>query len=458
MAGAPEPRRMILNAFSMNCVSHIQQGMWTRKDTRQVEFGSLDPWIELAKVAEKGCFDTIFLADVIGLYDNYKGSANTSFREAMQVPVNDPMLLIPAMASVTEHLGFAFTSSVLQAHPFTFARQLSTLDHLTKGRVAWNVVTSYLPNAGTNLGFEGLPTHEERYGRAEEYLEVVYKLLEGSWADDAVIDDRERRVYVDPDRVRPINHHGSYYDVAGPHLSAPSIQRTPVLFQAGMSERGRDFAAQHAECVFVVGPSRSGSSIAADLHTRAQAYGRAASDLKLIGGVAPIVGGTEAEAMAKRDEYENDLSIEAGLAHISGNIGADLGDIDPDHVREARPRHRQITTVFGGEHIVDVLIVPLAGAETDEIVESEIDGVGKDIGQLLILVRNQVDAGFQHVQRIGIDNRRGTVPVIAHPHHRTQIRVRGGAIARVGHVGTLRGIAASRAVELDVRISVVASA
>ncbi len=314
----------------MNCVSHIQQGMWTREDTRQVEFGSLDPWIELAKVAEKGCFDTIFLADVIGLYDNYKGTANTSFREAMQVPVNDPMLLIPAMASVTEHLGFAFTSSVLQAHPFTFARQLSTLDHLSKGRVAWNVVTSYLPNAGTNLGFGGLPTHEERYGRAEEYLEVIYKLLEGSWADDAVIDDRERRVYVDPDRVRPIDHHGPYYDVAGPHLSAPSLQRTPVLFQAGMSERGRDFAAQHAECVFVVGSSRSGRSIAADLHKRAQSYGRAPTDLRLIGGVAPIVGGTEAEAMAKRDEYERDLSIEAGLAHISGNIGADLGDIDPD--------------------------------------------------------------------------------------------------------------------------------
>lgn len=330
MAGASKPRRMILNAFSMNCVNHIQQGMWTREDTRQVEFGSLDPWIELAKVAEKGCFDTIFLADVIGLYDNYKGTANTSFREAMQVPVNDPMLLIPVMASVTEHLGFAFTSSVLQAHPFTFARQLSTLDHLSKGRVAWNVVTSYLPNAGTNLGFGGLPTHEERYGRAEEYLEVIYKLLEGSWADDAVIDDRERRVYVDPDRVRPIDHHGPYYDVAGPHLSAPSLQRTPVLFQAGMSERGRDFAAQHAECVFVVGSSRSGRSIAEDLHTRAQSYGRATTDLKLIGGVAPIVGGTEAEAMAKRDEYERDLSIEAGLAHISGNIGADLGDIDPN--------------------------------------------------------------------------------------------------------------------------------
>ena len=242
MTAASPPRRMMLNAFTMNCVSHIQQGMWTRGDTRQTEFNSLEPWLELARIAEKGCLDTIFLADVIGLYDNYKGGANTSFQEAMQVPVNDPMLLIPAMASVTEHLGFAFTSSVLQAHPFTFARQLSTLDHLTEGRVAWNVVTSYLPNAGSNLGFDGLPSHEERYSRAEEYLEVIYKLLEGSWADDAVVNDSERRVYVEPDRVREINHHGHYFQVAGPHLSSPSVQRTPVIFQAGMSERGRTFA------------------------------------------------------------------------------------------------------------------------------------------------------------------------------------------------------------------------
>jgi FMN-dependent oxidoreductase (nitrilotriacetate monooxygenase family) len=326
---------MILNAFTMNCVSHIQQGMWTREDTRQTEFNSLEPWIELAQIAERGCFDTIFLADVMGLYDNYKGGSETSFREAMQVPVNDPMLLIPAMASVTKHLGFAFTSSVLQAHPFTFARQLSTLDHLTNGRVAWNVVTSYLPNAGHNLGFDGLPPHEERYEIAEEYLEVIYKLLEGSWADNAVVNDHKRRIYVDPGRVRKINHHGAYFDVAGPHLSAPSAQRTPVLFQAGMSERGRDFATRHAECVFVVGSSRSGQAIEADLEKRLRLNGRSRADIKLIGGVAPIVGGTEAEANAKRKEYEQTLSLEAGLAHISGNIGADLGDIDPDQPLES---------------------------------------------------------------------------------------------------------------------------
>ena len=264
----------------MNCVSHIQQGMWTREDTRQTEFNSLEPWIELAQIAERGCFDTIFLADVMGLYDNYKGGSETSFREAMQVPVNDPMLLIPAMASVTKHLGFAFTSSVLQAHPFTFARQLSTLEHLTNGRIAWNVVTSYLPNAGHNLGFDGLPPHEERYEIAEEYLEVIYKLLEGSWADNAVVNDRKRRIYVDPGRVRKIHHHGAYFDVAGPHLSAPSTQRTPVLFQAGMSERGREFATRHAECVFVVGSSRSGEAIEADLEKRLRLNGRSRAGIK----------------------------------------------------------------------------------------------------------------------------------------------------------------------------------
>ena len=146
-SGVAAPRRMLLNAFHMNCVSHIQQGLWVRDDTRQLDYTQFEPWVELAQILEKGCFDALFLADVMGLYDTYRGSAATSIIEAMQVPVNDPALLIPAMAYVTEHLGFAFTSSVLQTPPFTFARQLSTLDHLTRGRVAWNIVTSYLPNA-----------------------------------------------------------------------------------------------------------------------------------------------------------------------------------------------------------------------------------------------------------------------------------------------------------------------
>ena len=227
-------RRMLLNAFSMNCVSHIQQGLWVRDDTRQLEYTQLDPWIELAQILEKGCFDALFLADVVGVYDTYHGGPETSITEGMQIPANDPALLIPAMAHATENLGFAFTSSVLQVHPFAFARQVSTLDHLSQGRAAWNVVTTYLQNAGANFGLGRLPSHDERYDLADEYLDVAYKLWEGSWEDDAVLRDTERGIYADPTKVHPINHVGKHYEVAGPHLSEPLAPAYAVAFSGGL--------------------------------------------------------------------------------------------------------------------------------------------------------------------------------------------------------------------------------
>jgi len=321
----------------MNCVSHIQQGLWVRDDTRQLEYNRLDPWLELAQILERGCFDALFLADVVGLYDAYRGGPETSIREGMQVPVNDPSLLIPAMATVTENLGFAFTSSVLQSPPFTFARQISTLDHLTRGRIAWNIVTSYLPNAGASLGYGGLPDHDDRYARADEYLEVTYKLWEGSWEEDAVLRDRERGIYADPQKIHPINHAGTYFECAGPHLSEPSPQRTPLLFQAGSSTRGRAFAAKHAECVFIVTSRRNlrgASSIVDDIRKQAAGHSRNPDDIRFFQGLSPVVGGTEAEAKQKEAEYLEQLSTEASLAHLSGSLGVDLGSIDPDRPLE----------------------------------------------------------------------------------------------------------------------------
>ncbi|MEM7250651.1 MAG: LLM class flavin-dependent oxidoreductase [Pseudomonadota bacterium] len=327
------PRRMLLNAFSMNCVSHIHHGMWTRDDTTQRNYHALEPWLELATLLERGRFDALFLADVVGLYDTYRAGADTSIREAMQVPVNDPAMLIPAMATVTKHLGFAFTSSVLQSHPFTFARQVSTLDHLTRGRVGWNIVTSYLNNAATNLGYDRLPSHDERYAQADEYLEVTYKLWEASWDDDAVVNDPVRRVYADPAKIRRIDHQGPHYRVTGPHLSEPSPQRTPLLFQAGSSDRGRDFAARHAECIFLM-TTRSAlkgeRSVVADIRRRAAALGRRANDLRFFQGLSPVVGATETEARQKADDYLACLSTEGALAHISGSVGVDLSAVDPD--------------------------------------------------------------------------------------------------------------------------------
>ena len=330
-------RRMLMNAFSMNCVSHLQQGLWVRDDTAQLEYTQLEPWVELAQTLERGCFDALFLADVAGVYDTYLGGPETSITEGMQIPVNDPASLVPAMAHATENLGFAFTSSVLQAHPFTFARQMSTLDHLTRGRVGWNIVTSYLPNAGENFGLGGLPSHDERYDLADEYLDVAYKLWEGSWEDNAVLRDTERGIYADPAKVHRINHVGKHFKVAGPHLSEPSPQRTPLLFQAGSSTRGRSFAAKHAECVFIVEPRKSlrgAASVISDIRTQAIRLGRHPDDIRFFQGLSPVVGGTEAEAKAKEAEYLEQFSSEGALAHLSGSVGVDLGAIDLDRPLE----------------------------------------------------------------------------------------------------------------------------
>jgi FMN-dependent oxidoreductase (nitrilotriacetate monooxygenase family) len=323
------PDRLRLNAFTMNCVSHIHHGQWTRPDTRQREYATLDPWLELAQLLERGRFDALFLADVIGTYDSYRGSRDPAVIEGLQIPVNDPALLIPAMATVTTDLGFAFTHSVLQEHPFAFARKIGTLDHLTGGRVAWNVVTSYLETAGRNLGYGGLPAHDERYERADEYLEVLYKLLEGSWEEDAVLADLERGVYADPAKVHDIDHVGRFYDVVGPQLTEPSRQRTPVLFQAGASARGRAFAARHAEAVFIIGRNQQGAAAQiADVRAQAAAVGRDPGDVLFYQGLSVIVGGTEEEARRKEAEIDAHASEEGYAAHMAGNLGLDLSTID----------------------------------------------------------------------------------------------------------------------------------
>jgi FMN-dependent oxidoreductase (nitrilotriacetate monooxygenase family) len=324
--------RLRFNAFSMNCVSHIHHGQWTRPDSRSVDYTDLDAWIELAQLLEQGKFDALFLADVVGTYAAYGGNRDAAVEEGLQTPVNDPSLLIPAMAAATENLGFAFTQSVLQEQPFNFARRLSTLDHLTKGRVGWNIVTSYLPDAARNLGFGGLPTHEDRYRRAEEYLQVIYKLLEGSWEDDAVIRDVENGVYADPAKVHDIDHRGEFYpDVPGPHLAEPSPQRTPVLFQAGTSEWGRDFAARNAEAIFIISrtPASARETIE-DIRGRAEAVGRDPEDIVFFQGMSFVVGGTEAEAQEKAAEYDQGASLRGYAAHIGGAMGVDFADIDLD--------------------------------------------------------------------------------------------------------------------------------
>jgi long-chain alkane monooxygenase len=324
-------KRIYFNAFHMNCVVHQSPGLWVRSDDRMENYTDLETWVELAKLLERGRFDALFLADVVGVYDVYRGNRVAALTQAAQTPVNDPALLIPAMAYATKHLGFAFTSSIQQSHPFIFARTISTLDHLTRGRIAWNIVTSYLDSGARSLGQPELLPHDERYDMAEDYVELCYKLWEGSWQDDAVIKDRELGIYADPAKVRDIHHDGKYFSSHGCHLSEPSPQRTPVLYQAGGSPRGREFAARHAECVFVSGlnPAKIGESIRG---TREQArrIGRDPSDILFFLYAKVITADSEAAVQRKYNDYLENVSYEGALALLSGWAGIDFSKYDPD--------------------------------------------------------------------------------------------------------------------------------
>ena len=319
------------NAFQMNTVGHQSPGLWTHPRDRSHRYTDPDHWVELAQLLERGRFDGVFLADVLGVYDVYQGAADAALRHGVQVPLNDPLALVPLMAQATEHLGFGVTCALTYEHPYPFARRMSTLDHLTRGRIGWNIVTGYLDSAARNLGLPQQAAHDERYDLADEYLDVVYKLWEHSWQDDAVVRDKVRGVFTDPSRVHPIRHRGQHYQVPGIHLCEPSPQRTPVLYQAGTSPRGKAFAARHAECVFVSGPSIAVVRKYVDgIRAALVAQGRPADDVLIYAQALVITGDSEAAAQAKHAEYRRHIDLEASLALLSGWTGVDFSRFAPD--------------------------------------------------------------------------------------------------------------------------------
>lgn len=331
-------KKVLLNAFNMNCVGHIHHGMWTHPQDRSTEFTSLKYWLDLARTLERGLFDGLFIADILGVYDVYQQGIGLTAKESIQLPVNDPLMLVSAMASVTEHLGFGLTANLSYEAPYPFARRFSTLDHLTEGRVGWNIVTGYLDSAARAMGQTELLGHDRRYDQADEFLDVSYKLWEGSWEDDAVTADRERRRYADPHKIHAIDHQGEFYQVQGYHLSSPSPQRTPLLFQAGSSARGIQFAARHAECTFVSGSTPQATRAHVDrLRQAAMEAGRHPDDLKVFMGVSVIVAPTEREAREKEQEYLRYASPEAGVAHFSSSTGIDISQFELDQPIQAGP-------------------------------------------------------------------------------------------------------------------------
>lgn len=324
-------KQILLNAFNMNCVGHINHGLWTHPRDTSSQYKTLEYWTELARLLERGLFDGLFIADIVGVYDIYQDSVDVTLKESIQLPVNDPLLLVSAMAAVTRHLGFGLTANLTYEAPYLFARRLSTLDHLTRGRVGWNIVTGYLDSAAKAMGLTQQVEHDRRYDQADEYLEVLYKLWEGSWEDDAVVEDRERRIYAHPEKVHKVQHEGEFYRVQGYHLCEPSPQRTPLLFQAGSSARGLQFAGQHAECVFISGQNKQATRAQVDkVRDAARAAGRDPQAVKVFMGITVIVAATEPQAWAKHDEYLSYASAEAGVAHFAASTAIDFARYELD--------------------------------------------------------------------------------------------------------------------------------
>ncbi|KAF2756383.1 xenobiotic compound monooxygenase [Pseudovirgaria hyperparasitica] len=336
-ANSTAKKPLILNAFVEMCSGHQSPGLWRHPEDESWKFNDVDHWVSLAKLLEAGSFHGIFVADVLGGYDVYNGNLDAAKRSGAQWPVNEPLSVVSAMAAATKSIGFGVTVSTTYEQPYHLARRLSTIDHLSKGRLGWNIVTSYLDSAARNMLNSSQPAHDERYAQAEEFIQVIYKLLESSWRDDAVQLNRKTGIYTSPELVREIKHKGKYFTVPGPHICQPSPQRTPLILQAGTSKAGKEFAAQHAEAIFVspFAPNVVASNIT-EIRTMAkEKYGRSEDSIKFLALVTIIVGETEEEAKAKLAEYRTYASLEGALALFCGWTGINLGDYgDEEELRQ----------------------------------------------------------------------------------------------------------------------------
>jgi long-chain alkane monooxygenase len=311
-----------VNAFVSTSPVHQSPGLWRHPRDTSLGFTDLDHWTDLAQVLEAALIDAVFIADSIGVNDVHGGSVDAAIRYGAQVPKLDPFMVIPAMALVTDHLGFGITGNVSYEPPYLFARRLTTLDHLTDGRAGWNIVTGHYESGAKAMGHNGIVEHDRRYDIADEFMSLMYALWETSWEDGAVVADG---IYAQPEKVHRIKRAGEYFQLDAIHLAEPSPQRTPVLFQAGTSPRGRAFAATHAECVFLSGPTpQTIAPRIADIRRLAALGGRDPAEVLIFAMATVVVGATEEEAQAKLAEYRRYISTEAAVVIFSGWTGIDF--------------------------------------------------------------------------------------------------------------------------------------
>lgn len=322
---------LLANAFYCGAPGQSWAGLWAHPQSTATEYNTLAYWTELAKTCERGLLDGIFLADGLGISDVYEGKPDAMLRAGSFVPLLDPMLLLPAMAMVTEHLSFGVTGNTTYENPYLLARRLSTLDHLTQGRLAWNVVSGVLDAAARGVGAKAQMGHDERYLVADEFVDLAYKLWEGSWEEQSAVRDKARRMFVDPAKVHAVHHEGKYFNCDAVHMTEPSTQRTPIMFSAGASTAGLEFVGKHAECAFIAyGSPDFARKQVRQIRESAVQHGRAPDDVKVFVPATIIVAPTDAQAQELQREYEALTDGPGNLATRSQLIGIDLSKHDLD--------------------------------------------------------------------------------------------------------------------------------
>ena len=326
-----EKKKFHLAQFLIHGPTYHSLAMWRhpRTDWSDDSWRRPELYQHIAQVCERGLFDTVFFADLNYISDSYTGSLEPALRYATQAPEHDPIPLLAMIAAVTKHIGLGATFSVSYQHPYYAARLWATLDHLTGGRAAWNVVTSLNQNQAANYGQASLEPPELRYEKAHEFIEVCQQLW-NSWDEDAVVMDRKNAVFTDASKVRRIEYEGRHYSSRGPLNVVRSPQNGPALIQAGTSPRGIDLAAKYADAVFAINPRiEEAAGYYSKLKGRVSDMGRDPDHCAVLFGAQPIIGSSEAEALEKQEEHNSLVPLEGGMAILSGHLNFDLSKLSP---------------------------------------------------------------------------------------------------------------------------------
>lgn len=325
MTTQSKKRQAHLLGFVQHGLINHASSMWAHpRDKVGMNWFEPEYWRDLGRLMERGLFDAMFIADELAPYNTYGDTSDAVVKFAGQCPVHDPLSVVPIVGSFTKNLGIGVTLSTTFTPPYLMSRRLSTLDHLTKGRVGWNIVTSYSRSEFQAMGYDNLTPRDKRYEVIAEYMDVCYQVWD-SWDEDAIVADTEQRIYADPAKVREVDFDGEYYKCKGRGFTFRSPQGRPVLWQAGASPHGRDFASLHAESVFGIFPTPTTMrSYASDIRRRADGHGRDPDALKLIFGVQTIIDPDRSRAHEKHEMLKELVRPEAALSILSGHVGYDF--------------------------------------------------------------------------------------------------------------------------------------